>query len=72
MLCCLLLLYCKQVYAKCSGFYLGHHQANSVKNKCIVWIHILLLLLLLFLLLLHGVRASMKRFVSLQFLNPRQ
>jgi hypothetical protein len=33
MLWCLLVFYCKQVYATCFDLYLGHHQANSMKHK---------------------------------------
>jgi hypothetical protein len=33
MLWCLLLVYCKQVYATCFDIYLGHQQTNSTKHK---------------------------------------
>jgi hypothetical protein len=33
MLWCLLLAYCKQVYATYFDLYLGHHQANCMKHK---------------------------------------
>jgi hypothetical protein len=33
MLWCLLLVYCKQVYATCFDLYLGHHQANSINHE---------------------------------------
>jgi hypothetical protein len=48
MLWCLLLVYCKQVYATCFDIYLGHHWANSIKHKqsylnlvALIWIHIM-------------------------------
>jgi hypothetical protein len=47
ILWCLLLVYCKQVYATCFDIYFGH-QANSIKYKlrcsnldAITWIHIM-------------------------------
>jgi hypothetical protein len=32
MLWCLLIVYCKRVYATCFDLYLGHHQANTIKQ----------------------------------------
>jgi hypothetical protein len=44
---CLLLVYCKQVYATYLDLYLGHHQANYIKHKlsylnlvALIWVHI--------------------------------
>lgn len=51
MLWCLLLIYCKQGYAACFDFYLGRHQASSMKYElsymnlfAIIWIHIMQIL----------------------------
>jgi hypothetical protein len=50
MLWCLLLVYCKQVYAAFFDFYLGYHQANSMKQTKLLelialkWIHIMLVI----------------------------
>jgi hypothetical protein len=47
MSCCLLLVYCEQVYATCFDSYLGHHQAIFIEHKLsylnlisLIWIHI--------------------------------
>jgi hypothetical protein len=48
MLWCLLLIYCKQMYATYFDLYLSHHQVNPTKRKlsylnlvALIWIHIM-------------------------------